>query len=89
MATPPSQPQGLLAWVLDDAARTRRLCLILALLLTALVLMAASLAVVVFLSPLAGVALGGGLGMLGAPAATAAYRRRRSVSADPSQHSKS
>jgi len=80
MATPPSQPQGLLPWVLDDAARTRRLCLMLALVLSAPVLVAVSLAIVVLLSPLAGVALGGSLGVLGAPAAASAYRRRRAHS---------
>jgi len=78
MTTPPSQPHGLLPWVLDDAARTRRLCLMLALVLPALVLVAVSLAVVVLLSPQAGVAFGGGLGVLSAPAAAMAYRRRRS-----------
>jgi hypothetical protein len=76
---PPGRPRGLLPWVLDDAGRTRRLCLMLALVLPALVLVVVSLAVMVFLSPLAGIALrsGLGLGMLGAPAATAAYRWRQ------------
>jgi hypothetical protein len=92
MATPQRRPEGLLPWVLDDAARTRRFCVLLALVLPALVLVAVSLAVVAFLSPLAGATLGGLLGVLSAPAAAAAYRRRRpgqSANINPERASRS
>jgi amino acid transporter len=82
MAPPHRRPEGLLPWVLDDAARTRRLCLILALVLSGVVLIALSLVVVAFLSPLAGAALSGGLGVFSAPI-VAAYHRRRGRRAEP------
>lgn len=65
---------ALLAWVLVDEARTRRLRSLLVLVLPVVVIVAVGLAVVVYLSPLAGTAIGGGLSV---PAVTVALHRRR------------
>jgi hypothetical protein len=65
---------ALLAWVLVDDARTRRLRSLLVLVLPAAVTITLGLAVVAYISPLAATALGGGLTI---PSVTVAWRHRR------------
>lgn len=78
MATASGRPDGLLAWVLDDEARTRRLRSVLYVVLPVAVIMVLALAVVMVFSPMTGGLIGGGLGV---PAALAAVRRLRRTAA--------
>jgi hypothetical protein len=74
MAASPGRPDGLLAWVLDDEGRTRRLRSVLYAVGPLVVLVVLALAIVMMFSPVAAGLIGGGLGV---PAALAATRRQR------------
>jgi TRAP-type mannitol/chloroaromatic compound transport system permease large subunit len=78
MATTSRRPDGLLAWVLEDEARTRRLRSVLYVMVPVVVIVVLALAVVMVFAPMAGGLIGGGLGV---PAALAAARRQRRTAA--------
>lgn len=74
MTTEPRRPDSLIAWILDDEGRTRRLRSVLYLTAPVVVIVVLALTVVVMLSPLAGAAISG---LLGVPSVVVIRRWRR------------